>query len=102
MNQDSRLGRQVMYTLTEADADKVNARRAEHPDDAPMLGAGERMPATIVRTAEVPNGGGRFADEVELVVQAGPEPLWILAATEGTGAGHYLWPGHGAGTNLQR
>lgn len=101
------IGRIVLYTLTDAEAEAINKRRddfkafsASHvqPIAAGDVGAsghqahfgnsasaGQQYPALVVRCF-----GG---DAVNLKVQLdGSDTYWATSATPGDGPGHWTWP----------
>jgi hypothetical protein len=100
------IGRIVHYRLTDADAERMNKRRADYrafatahahgPDTAPPTGhvahvgnrleAGDYYPAMVVRT-------GLSPDSVNLqVFLDGTDQLWATSAKEGDGNGTWTWP----------
>lgn len=101
------IGRIVLYTLTDVEADAINKRRDDFkaftkrhtrplgPGYEGASGhqahygnsatAGQQYPAIVVRTY-----GG---DAVNLkVLLDGNDTYWATSATPGDGAGHWVWP----------
>jgi hypothetical protein len=87
------IGRAVHYTLTQADADIINRRRAGRATrdrvDVQTLGnhaaEGEVCAATVVRTF----GGPAANLQVHL---DGMDAYWATSRTEGTEPGTWAWP----------
>ncbi len=92
------IGRTVIYTLTESDAEQINRRRPDGPRGADGSGsvvhvvhvgnhasAGDTYPATIVRCFGGPN--------VNLQVQLdGNDLYWATSRPEGDQPGQWAWP----------
>lgn len=101
------IGRIVHYTLSAADADAINKRRADFvafqhtlagPIDPGHRGAtghvahvgnhaqaGDVCPAMVVRTF----GGPAANLQVQL---DGTDTYWATSRSEGEGEGHWVWP----------
>ncbi|MFC3988708.1 hypothetical protein [Actinoplanes siamensis] len=79
------VGRIVHYTLTQHDADAIQARRAEAVTTANMTGEGQTLPAVVVRTF------GGDAANLQVLLD-GPDTYWATSRTEGEGPGHWAWP----------
>ncbi|KAB2384747.1 hypothetical protein [Actinomadura montaniterrae] len=103
------IGRIVRYTLTEADADAINRRRADFeafqrtilPPRVSGTGgatghqahvgnraqAGQTYPAMVVRVFDP------SATTANLQVSLdGNDTYWATSRTEGDGEGHWVWP----------
>jgi hypothetical protein len=91
-------GRIVHYTLTEADADRINKRRADAKaaargsvEDGAQVHVGndahadQVLPLLVVRV----NPGGHVNGQVFL---DGNDTLWVTSAAEGDGRGQWAWP----------
>lgn len=101
------IGRIVLYTLTDAEAEAINKRREDYKAfeklhrPAPAAGepganghqahfgnsasAGQQYPALVVRCF----GGDAVNLKVEL---DGSDTYWATSATPGNGDGHWVWP----------
>jgi hypothetical protein len=101
MAQMPSVGRIVHYRLTEADALRINKRRAdfdahrrtgEYKDTGYMahygntVSVGDVFPAIVVRAFESVHGVNAqvFLD--------GTESLWVTSIAEGDKPGHWSWP----------
>jgi len=81
------LGRIVLYTLDEQDAQQVqHARLASTTAGANTAAAGSTFPAIVVKAWEDP-------DELNLqVFLDGPDTLWVTSIPLGTGPRSWAWP----------
>ena len=81
------IGRIVHYTLTEQDADAIQARRFESGILANRANGGDTYPAEVVRTF----GGTAVNLQVRL---DGPDTYWATSRTEGEPGepGRWIWP----------
>lgn len=101
------VGRVVLYTLTEAEAEAINKRREDfkafsrshvqpiQPGDSGASGhqahfgnsasAGQQYPALVVRAF------GGDAANLQVLLD-GSDTYWATSATPGDGAGHWVWP----------
>lgn len=98
-------GRTVHYTLTDADADRINKRRDDYRngprvsrDPAIIINGdgaqvhvgneargGQMLPLLVVRV----NPGGHVNGQVFL---DGNDNLWVTSVAEGDGRGQWAWP----------
>lgn len=91
------IGRVVLYTLTDDDAEKVNRRRVtsvEHRDDwlagaqahiGNGVQAGNVFPLLVTR-----HWGGNMVNGQVLL--DGNDTLWVTSRSEGTTPGSWAWP----------
>lgn len=86
------IGRIVLYTLSQEDADRINVRRVYGPkgEDGSALEEGGSMQAGVQYPAIITSVGDRV---VNLHVFAdGNHGVWIKDAAEGTTGGSWAWP----------
>lgn len=96
MEQKPSVGRILLYTLTESDAETINRRRVAEPHKPEWpkgaqahvgnsVSAGEEVPLTVVKPwTDTCVNGQALLD--------GNDSLWVTSATEGTGPGKWRWP----------
>jgi hypothetical protein len=77
-------GRIVHYTLSEADEERINARRDADPQSGNRVKAGDVVPAIVVRVWADRINGQAFLD--------GADTLWLTSRAEGTTPGTWAWP----------
>lgn len=77
------LGDHVLYTLTEADCDAIEAKHPRYLGNRNAVHFGDVLAAIVVRVVD-----GRT---VNLQVLTDGEPrYWATSRTEGTGPGHWV------------
>lgn len=82
------IGRIVHYTLSEQDADKINARRTADPTTGNRVGPGDVYPMVITRA-----WGGEPTSAVNgQVLLDGGDVLWVTSVSHGEGERHFVWP----------
>lgn len=84
------IGRIVLYTLTEQDADAIKDRRVSSTETGNTVAAGDVFPMLIVRVwGDDPGPDAVVNGRVFL---DGTDTLWVTSVQVGAGPRHFTWP----------